>query len=206
METNIITISREFGSGGRTVGKDLAERLGWAYYDKEIIKQVAVETGFNEEFVAENGEYAPTKNLLSYILSSGNGTPGIMNGLSVGDFIWAVQSKVITNIAEKGSCVIVGRCADYVLRNRGDCLNIFIHADMGARAERIVRLYGESEKSPEKRLEDKDKARRVYCKRHTGLDWGMSQNYNLSLDSSKIGIEKCADIVYTLVKETEQNF
>ncbi len=203
MKTNVVTISREFGSGGRTVGKELADRLGWAYYDKEIIKQVSIETGLNEDFIAENGEYAPTKNILSYIFSSRNGVPGVMDGLSIDDFLWAVQSKVINEIADKGNCVIVGRCADYILRDREDCLNVFIHAKMASRADRIVRLYGESDKSPEKRLEDKDKKRRVYYKRRTGREWGVVQNYNLSLDSSKIGIESCVDYIAKLVNEIE---
>ncbi len=203
MKTNIVTISREFGSGGRTVGKELTDKLGWEYYDKEIIKQVSIASGLNEEFIEKNGEYAPTNSLLSYIFSARNSTPGVMNGLSIDDFLWAVQVKVINEIAEKGNCVIVGRCADYILRDREDCLNVFIHASMAARADRIVRLYGESDQTPEKRLEDKDKKRKVYCKRHTDRDWGMSQNYNLSLDSGKIGIESCVEYIAKLVDEIE---
>ena len=104
------------------------------------------------------------------------------------------------SLAEKEPCVIVGRCADYILREREDCLNVFIHASMAARADRIVRLYGSSEKSPEKRLEEKDKRRRVYYKHYTDGDWGMSQNYHLSLDSGIIGIQRCVDIISELAK------
>ena len=175
MSKRIITISREFGSGGRTIGKEVAQKLGYSYYDKELVRQVAVETGFDEKYIEQAGEYAPSKN-------------------------WAIQCRVIRSLAEKEPCVIVGRCADYILREQEDCLNVFIHASMAARADRIVRLYGSSEKSPEKRLEEKDKRRRVYYKHYTDGDWGMSQNYHLSLDSGIIGIQRCVDIISELAK------
>ena len=114
--------------------------------------------------------------------------------------MFIAQAKVIKEAAARESCVIVGRCADYILREREDCLNVFIHASMAARADRIVRLYGSSEKSPEKRLEEKDKRRRVYYKHYTDGDWGMSQNYHLSLDSGVIGVEKCVSIIVELVR------
>ena len=129
-----------------------------------------------------------------------SGTPGVMNGLNATDFLWTIQREVILRLADKEPCVIVGRCADYILREREDCLNVFIHASMAARADRIVRLYGSSEKSPEKRLEEKDKRRRVYYKHYTDGDWGMSQNYHLSLDSGIIGIQRCVDIISELAK------
>lgn len=200
MEKRIITISREFGSGGRTVGKLVAEQLGVDYYDKELVKQVAVETGFNEKFIEQQGEYASTKSWLSYAFSA-RGSQGVMNGMSTDDFLWAIQHKVIRELAEKSPCVIVGRCADYILKDRADCLNVFIHADMEFRAERIVRLYGESESSPEKRLADKDKKRKVYYKHYTERDWGMAQNYDLSLNSAEFGIESCADMIVSLVRK-----
>jgi len=196
----IITVSREFGSGGRTIARQIAEKLNLAYYDKELVKQVATETGFHEDFVEQQGEYATSGNWFAYALSQRGGP--LPNMLSADDFLWAIQRKVILEIAEKDEpCVIVGRCADYILRDRDDCLNIFIHAPMDARAERIVRLYGESDKPAEKRLEDKDKRRRLYYKRYTGRDWGISQNYHLSLDSQALGIENCVDIVSELFKK-----
>ena len=156
MSKQIITVSREFGSGGRTVGKRVAELLGVPYYDKELVKQVAVATGFDEKFVEQQGEDAsPWKNLFSYAFA-GMGSRHPMNGLSADDFLWVIQCKVILDLADKGPCVIVGRCADYILREREDCLKVFVHANVPFRAERIVRLYGESEVEPEKRLETKD--------------------------------------------------
>ena len=195
MEKKIITISREFGSGGRSVGKRVAELLDIPYYDKELVKKVAVETGFDEKFIEQQGEYAsPWNNLLSYAFS-GMGMRQHMGGLSADDLLWAMQCKVILELAEKGPCVIVGRCADYILREREDTLNVFIHAPIPNRAERIVRLYGESESAPEKRLEEKDKRRRAYYKHYTGCEWGMSQNYHLSLDTSLVGVDRCARLI-----------
>jgi len=199
MKGRIVTISREFGSGGRSIGKAVAQKLGVPCYDKELVKQIAVETGFNEEFIEQQGEYAPVKSALGYFFAA-QGPQGMANGMSAGDFLWAVQYKAIRELAEKEPCVIVGRCADYILRERDDCLNVFIHADLAFRAERIVRLYGQSEDSPEKRLEDKDKRRKLYYKRYTGQDWGMSQNYHLSLDSSVVGVDRCAEIIAELAR------
>ena len=194
MEKRIITVSREFGSGGRSVGKALAKRLGWKYYDKELVKAVAEKTGFDPRFIEERGEFSVGKSLLSSALA-GPGLPGVMNGMSASDFLWCMQREVILKLAEEGGCVIVGRCADYILREREDVFNVFVHAPMAYRADRIVRLYGESEHSPEQRLQDKDKKRRVNYKHYTGRDWGVSQNYHLSLDSAAIGVDHCADVI-----------
>ena len=140
MEKRIITVSREFGSGGRSVGKTLAKRLGWKYYDKELVKAVAEKTGFDPRFIEERGEFSVGKSLLSYALA-GQGMPGVMNGMSASDFLWCMQREVILKLAEEGGCVIVGRCADYILRERKDVFNVFVHAPMAYRADRIVRLY-----------------------------------------------------------------
>lgn len=202
MHRKIITISREFGSGGRTVGKLVAQSLGIAYYDKDLVKQAAKATGFDERFIEQDGEYAPASNALAYAFSA-RGAQGAMNGMSADDYLWAAQYQIIQELAEKGPCVIVGRCADYVLRERGDCLNVFIHAGKEARMERIVRLYGETDKSPEKRLEEKDKKRRVYCKHYTGRDWGAARDYHLTLDSGVIGVERCAEVVVRLINDID---
>lgn len=196
----IITVSREFGSGGRSVGKRVAELLDIPYYDKELVKKVAVETGFDEKFIEQEGEYAsPWKSLFSYALA-GMGGRQPLNGLSTEDFLWVIQCKTILDLADQGPCVIVGRCADYILREREDCLNVFIHANIPFRADRIVRLYGESEKEPEKRLEEKDKRRRAYYKHYTGKDWGMYTNYDLSLNTSVVGIERAVQIIVDVAK------
>ncbi len=198
MSKNIITISRQFGSGGRTVGRMLAERLGVPFYDKELVKQVADETGFDTSFIEENGEFSPSKSIFSFAMSQG--IPCMQNGLSMSDFIFCIQRQVILKLAEQ-PCVIVGRGADYILRERDDCFNVFIHADMQSRAERIVRLYGESEKKPEQRLADKDKKRKIYYKHYTDREWGDAKNYDMCLNSGKIGIEKCVELILDAIKD-----
>ena len=199
MEKKIITISREFGSGGRTIGHQVAEALGIPFYDKELVDHIALESGFAPEFVEEHSEHSPGRSVFSYALAA-HGHPGVMNGLSTADFLWNVQCNVILQIAEKGPCVIVGRNADYILKDRPDCLHAFIYADSEARAERIVRLYGESEKSPQARLNEKDKRRKVNCQHYTGRTWGQSQNYDICLNSSVLGIETCTDILVKLMR------
>lgn len=198
MSKNIITISRQFGSGGRTVGRMLAERLGIPFYDKELVKQVADETGLDSAFIEENGEFSPSKSIFSFAMSQG--IPCMQNGLSMSDFIFCIQRQVILKLAEQ-PCVIVGRGADYILRERDDCFNVFIHADMQSRAERIVRLYGESEKKPEQRLADKDKKRKIYYKHYTDREWGDAKNYDMCLNSGKIGIEKCVELILDAIKD-----
>ncbi len=202
MEKKIITISREFGSGGRTIGHMVAEKLGIPFYDKELVDHVAMESGFAPKFIEENSEHAPGKTMFSYAFAH-HGAPGVMNGLSVADFLWNVQCSVILQLAEKGPCVIVGRNADYILKDREDCLHAFIHADTDFRADRIVRLYGESEKSPAARLDEKDKRRKANYQHYTGRTWGKAQNYDISLDSSVLGIEECADIIVNIVKNSK---
>ena len=202
MEKKIITISREFGSGGRTIGRMVAEQLGIPFYDKELVDQIALESGFAPKFVEEHGEHSPGKSLFSYALIP-QGVPGVMNGLSTADFLWNIQCSVILQLAEKGPCVIVGRNADYILKDRPDCLHAYIHADMDFRADRIVRLYGESEKSPQARLQEKDKRRRVNYQHYTGRAWGQAQNYDVCLDSGRLGVEQCADIIIGMVERSK---
>lgn len=194
METRIITISREFGSGGRTIGREVAQKLNIPFYDKELVEQVALESGFAPNFVEEHGEHSPGISRLSYAFSH-HGTPGVMNGMSTADFLWTVQCNVILQIADKGPCVIVGRNADYILKDREDVLKVYTYADMSFRAERIVRLYGESEKSPQTRLQEKDKRRRIHYQHYTGRDWGDASNYDLCLKTSSLGIENCIDLI-----------
>ena len=198
MEKKIITISREFGSGGHTMGRKIAEKLGIPFYDKELVDQIAVESGFAPKFVEEHGEHSPTGSFFSYAFAP-QGVPGIMNGLSTADFLWNIQCNVILQLADQGPCVIVGRNADYILKDRADALHVYVFADVPYRAERIVRLYGESEKSPEQRLAEKDKRRRVNYQHYTGRTWGMAQNYDLCLDTGVLGEDYCADIVVNAV-------
>jgi cytidylate kinase len=193
MSNRIITISREFGSGGRTIGKEVAEKLGIPCYDQELIEKIAEESGFAKSFIAEKGEYASHGSWLFSMLSDRD-----MNGNSTQDYLWEIQQKVILKLAEEQSCVIVGRCADYILKDKADCLNVFIHSDMDKRAERIVNKYGERTDTPQKRLKDKDARRRAYYQFYTGEKWGNIKNYHITLNSGVLGIEKCVDILKDL--------
>ncbi len=197
MATKIITISREFGSGGRSIGKAVAEQLDIPYYDKELIKAVAEKTGFHPKYIEEAGEYAPGRTEFS-LLPAFSGLPGAIDGMSAADFLWVMQCQVIRELADKGPCVIVGRCADYVLKERDDCLHVFIHAPKPYRADRIVRLYGESEKAPEQRLDDKDKRRSVNYAHFTGREWGASRNYDVCLNSGRLGEDACVRLIVAL--------
>jgi cytidylate kinase len=189
----IITISRQFGSGGRSIGRQTALRLNIPCYDAELIEKIAQESGFSKEYIQEQGEYAVSGNWLANAFSGRD-----RNGHSFQDDLWAIQQKVILELAAKGSCVIVGRCADYILRDRADCLRVFVHADLAARAKRIVEQYGERTDSPEQRLRDKDKRRAAYYQIYTDTKWGDVRNYDIALNSGVLGIEKCVELLVGL--------
>lgn len=193
MTNRILTISREFGSGGRTIGKTVAEELGIPCYDSELLGKIAEESGFDAEYIQEAGEYAP-----GGLLTSAFSHPS--SGPNNADYLWKIQYKIITDLAQEGPCVIVGRCADYILRGKADLLRAFIHADLKFRAERIVRVYGQQERSPEQRLRDKDKRRAAYHRFYTDMKWGHAQNYDVTLNSGTLGLEKCAEILKELYK------
>lgn len=190
MKNRVITISREFGSGGRTIGKKVAEALGIPCYDSELIQKIASESGFNEDYVKDVGEYGSG----GFLSLFSNRSFGLNNE----DYVWEIQCRIITELAEKEPCVIVGRCADYILRDKADCLKVFIHADMAFRAERIVKVYGERAASPEQRLKDKDKRRAAYHRFYTNMKWGHAQNYDITLNSGTLGIDRCVGIIWEL--------
>lgn len=191
MKNRIITISREFGSGGRTVGKRTAEQLGIPCYDRELIQKIAGKSGFAEGYIKSLDETAPGGFLAS---AFSNRTFGQTNE----DYLWNMQRKVILELAEQGPCVIVGRCADFILRDQADCLTVFIHADLAFRAQRIVQVYGAREDSPEQRIRDKDKRRAAYHRFYTDMKWGYAKNDQISLDSGLLGIDACVEVLKML--------
>lgn len=199
MAYNILTVSREFGSGGHSIAEKVAKRLEIPFYDREIVDKIAVETGFSPEFIAEESEYAKSRSIFAYAFAF-KGAPGIMGGLSPWDYLWTVQKKVILEVAEKGPCVIIGRCADHILKDRNDVLHVFIHADKEYRAERVITHYGETDTPALKRLEEKDGKRGYHYRHFTDKVWGMSQNYHLSLDSHVMGEERCVDLIVDLMR------
>lgn len=195
MSKNIITVSREFGSGGRAIGEAVAKRLNYQYYDKDIIAKVAKETGFSEEYVAKSGEYANSKNIFAYAFTGRD-----LNGMSIDDYVFNAQRKIILDIAEKGNCVIVGRCADYILRERDDVLNVFIIGEPEKKIERIKSMYSVSESEAKKLIKDTDKKRSINYNYYTDQIWGRNHNYAITLNSSILGMDKCIDIIEKLAK------
>ena len=192
MHYPVITISREYGSGGRAIGERLAKELGVPFYDKELIFMAAKESGLSEEYIKKTEQMKSTSFLYGLYMSA--------QQLPMNDQIFLVQSKIIRQVAQEGPCVIVGRCADYILRDRKDCLHVFICSDMASRARRIVERYGQTQKAPEKRLAEKDQKRKVYYKNYTGRVWGQAQNYDICLNSGLAGVEGCLEAALTYIK------
>ena len=190
MVKRIITISREFGSGGRFIGEEVAKKLGIAYYDKNIINEIAEKSGLSPEYIQENAELSPKKGLLAYALAGRD-----ITGKSVEDMVYEAQRKVILDLAEKGSCVIIGRNTDYILKDRDDVLNVFIHGDMPEKTQRIIRLYNVEEKEAVKMMADTDKRRMTNYNFYTDQKWGKVSNYTLCLNSSQLGYDKCEKII-----------
>lgn len=195
MAKRIITISREFGSGGRFIGEEVAKKLGIKYYDKDIIAQIAEQSGFSPEYITEKAELSPKKGLFAYAFSGRDVT-----GKSIEDMVYEAQRKVILEIVEKESCVIIGRNADFILKDRDNVLNVFIHGDMPEKVARICKLYNVPEEKAEKMMADIDKRRMTNYRFYTDQKWGMAKNYTLSLNSSELGYDLCEKIIIDCVK------
>ena len=190
MTKRIITISREFGSGGRFIGEEVAKKLGIKYYDKEIIGQIAKESGLAPEYIKENAELSPKKGIFAYAFTGRD-----ITGKSVEDMVYEAQRKVILDLAEKESCVIIGRNADYILKDRDDVLNVFIHGNTPEKIQRITRLYNVEEKEAVKMMADTDKRRMTNYNFYTDQRWGKADNYTLCLNSSQLGYDRCEKII-----------
>ena len=195
MAKRIITISREFGSGGRFIGEEVAKKLGIAYYDKNIIGQIAEKSGLSPEYIQENAELSPKKGLFAYAFSGRD-----ITGKSVEDMVYEVQRNIILELAEKEPCVIIGRNADYILKDRDDVLNVFIHGDMPEKIKRITGLYNVKEKEAVKMMADTDKRRRTNYNFYTDQNWGKASNYTLCLNSSQLGYDRCEMIIMECAK------
>ncbi len=195
MAKRIITISREFGSGGRFIGEEVAKKLGIAYYDKNIIGQIAEKSGLSPEYIQENAELSPKKGLFAYAFSGRD-----ITGKSVEDMVYEAQRNIILELAEKEPCVIIGRNADYILKDRDDVLNVFIHGEMPEKIKRITGLYNVKEKEAVKMMADTDKRRRTNYNFYTDQNWGKASNYTLCLNSSQLGYDRCEMIIMECVK------
>lgn len=195
MARRIITISREFGSGGRFIGEEVAKKLGIVYYDKDIIGQIAEQSGLSPEYIQEKAELSPKKGLFAYAFSGRD-----ITGKSVEDMVYETQRKIVMEIAEKERCVIIGRNADFILRDRDDVLNVFIHGNMPEKVQRICNLYNVAEIDAIKMINDTDKRRRTNYNFYTEQKWGMADNYTLSLNSSVLGYDMCQKIIMDCAK------
>ena len=195
MSYKVITISREFGSGGRFIGEETAKKLGIAFYDREIIAKVADDLGLSEKYVADRGEYAPSKNIFSYAFIGRD-----INGNSIADQIYSYQQKIIKELAAKEPCVIVGRSADYILSGHDDVLNVFIQGNKADKIVRIKEIYSKSDDEAAKMIKDIDKKRSVNYRYCTDQEWGSRKNYDIVLNSSTLGYDNCIDVISRLYR------
>ena len=201
----IITISREYGSGGRIIAQQLAQKLDIPFYDKEIVALIAKESGLSLDFIEETGEYSTgIEDFISLFNSSFYGQVPLADGsYSLKDSIEILQHNIVKKIAEDGPCVIVGRSADYILREREDCLNTFIHAPFEDKYKRVIETYGVSSETAKSDILKKDKGRATHYKHYTELNWGDYKNYHLSIDSSIAGLEGTCDIIIEILNRTK---
>ena len=190
MTKRIITISREFGSGGCFIGEEVAKKLGIAYYDKNIINEIAEKSGLSPEYIQENAELSPKKGLFAYAFAGRD-----ITGKSIEDMVYEAQRNVILELADKEPCVIIGRNADYILKDRDDVLNVFIHGDASEKIQRITRLYNVEEQKAVKMMADTDKRRMANYNFYTNQKWGKADNYTLCLNSSQLGYDRCERII-----------
>lgn len=198
----VITIARGYGSGGRTMGKLLAEELGINYYDRELLRLASDESGINEALFNKSDE--TLRNSLLYKISrkefTGQSIPPDSDDFISNDNLFNYQAKVIKGLADQESCVIVGRCADYILRDRDNVVKLFVHASLDDCVARLEDLYSLSRSELEKKIKKTDKRRADYYKYFTGRDWHNAENYDLCLNSQQLGYDKCIEIVKTYLR------
>ena len=199
MSNYVISISREFGSGGRLIGKRLAAQLGIPCYDRTIIQKTSEKSGLSPDFIARAEERARSRFHLS-AAPAGVGSSPISQGVPVSHQVFFAQAEVIRELAGEGPCVIVGRCSDYVLGERPECLKVFIHADMASRVERCVEEYHIPSEDMARRVVQMDKGRANYYNYYTGHTWGDMRRYDLTLNSGMIGVEGAVQLIVALVK------
>ncbi len=195
----IITIGREYGSGGRQIGEILANKLGIAFYDKKIISLAAEKSGLSSDFI-ENNEQREYSGFFQNVAASAAYTNGFFAApyTPLTESIFISQSQVIRDIAQRESAVIVGRCADYVLANRPNTINVFIHAPLDARVQRIMSLYHLDEAGAMKAIAKSDKERGNHYFRYTDKKWGKAQNYHVCINSALLGVERTAEMLADL--------
>ncbi len=198
----IITISRECGSGGHIIAEKLSKELGIPLYDREIIEMTAKKSGLTADFVQESNERITNSILFNIANSMTYANQVFTSGnVSMVDQVFFIQCDIIKKVANDSPCIIVGRCADYILRERDDCLNVFVHADKEYRKERFAKLNNISEKEAESVIKKRDKSRQNYYRYYTDKEWGNMKNYALTLDSKVLGNDMCAELILKAYKE-----
>ncbi len=203
MANCVITIARGFGSGGRTIGKLLAQRLDIGYYNDDLIKLASEESGINIELFGKADERVKTNLFKRYKRSYGEWTIPPDSDLFVSDDnLFNYQAKIIRALADKEDCVIIGRCADHILRDKKNVVRLLIYADDATCMKHVTELYGMLPAEAEKKIESLDKARASYYKYYTGKDWADIRNYDLCLNTSGMDFEKAVDIICDYLKQT----
>ena len=204
MENIIITISRQYGSGGRNIGKLISDKLNINFYDKELIEVVAKRTGINKEYLEDKEEKFTNDNLFFSAFHKEHFSSPFSDKIkySTLDKMFEIQSEVIKDIANKGSCVIIGRCASFILKETSHkCFNVFVHAPNKNRIDRITNVYGIKMENAETQLKNTDKYRANYYKYYTGAEWGNMINYNLTIDSGYFSEENICNIIIEAIKK-----
>lgn len=194
----IVTIGRQMGSGGRLVARKLAEELNIPYYDKEVIEEASKNSGFSKEFLEKNDEKTPNSLLYAFAMNTYSCVGD--NGLPVGTRLYLAQFEAIKNVAAKGSCVLVGRCADYFLREEKGLVRVFISADYKDRLYHVAKAKGLKEKEAREIIKKSDKSRAAYYDFNTDGKWGEAANYDLCLNTTRIGIDGCVRIIKEFIK------
>lgn len=196
MTARVITISRQYGSGGRSIGEEVAKIFGYAFYDKVLIDLAAKKSGFAIDYI-KNTEEQVTPNFLFNLAANGYyaNTMLISDGLPASDNLFIMQSKIIREAAEQGPCVIVGRCADYILRERTDCLRVYLHAPLADRVQRAVTDYGLPAEGAESTVKRNDKIRGKHYQYYAGARWDDVSHYDLVINTSTFGCETTAQLI-----------
>lgn len=194
----VITISREYGSGGHQAGELIAKQLGIAFYDKELITLVAKESNFSEDFISKNEQKLPSSLLYQMIMQDYEAP--LSRSLSYDDALFVVQSRVIRRIASEKPCVIVGRCANYILKDRPNTINLFLYADMAHKIKRATAEYGISSTQAPETIANIDKARQEHFFHYTGQHWGDARNYHATFNTGMISVDQVAQITEELYK------
>lgn len=199
MENLIITIGREYGSGGREIGEKLAERLSIPIYDKQLITEAVQASGICQEVFEQYDETATNSLLYSLVM----GTYNVNMPLPIPDQLFLEQFKVIQKLAKKGSCIFIGRCADYVLEENPHLISVFIQGDEKDKMKRIMKRNNISESEAKKRMKSIDKARKTYYERYTNKSWGKTNSYDVTLNSSTFGIDRSVEFLYRMATEVQ---